>query len=315
MSMSRHVILGTGPVGCWIARALSNMGHTAIAVNRSGERPELLPDDVDVVAADVLDVEALAEAVPFASVIYQALNPPYHQWHQLFPALQASAMGLAMETGARYVSIDNLYMYDARSTITEDSPVHPRSTKGELRARMADELMEAHEVGQIRAAVLRSSDYYGPGVTASALAERVFGNLITKKKAQVLGSATQLHSFAYIEDVGRAAAMLGTTEEALGRIWIAPHAPPRTQGDLVERACKTLGLPVRMSVVSPLKLRLAGLFDSGARETVEMAYAFTRPFVVDSARIQRTFDLSPTSVDVAIGRTVKWYLTRGGARR
>jgi nucleoside-diphosphate-sugar epimerase len=291
------------------------MHHDVLAVNLSGERPDLMPREVDVVAADASDPAALAEAVPFASVIYQALNPPYHRWPQLFPQLQSSAIELAQETGARYVSIDNLYMYDATSTITEDSAVEPRSAKGELRARMADAVLEAHEVGQIRAAILRSSDYYGPGVTQSALAERVFGHLIDKKKAQVLGSATRPHSFAYIEDVGRAAAMLGTSEEALGRIWIAPHVAPLTQGEMVEKACAALEVPVRMSVISPLMLRLAGLFDSGARQMVEMAYTFTEPFVVDSTRIERTFAVPPTRVDTAIARTARWYIKHKGEAR
>jgi hypothetical protein len=83
---------------------------------------------------------------------------------------------------------------------------------------------------------------------------------------------------------------------------------------MVAKACTALQIPVRMSVVSPLMLRLAGLFDSGARQMVEMAYEFTEPFVVDSTRIQRTFAMSPTPTDVAISRTVLWYLQRGGKR-
>jgi len=310
MSMDLHVILGTGPVGCWTARALDAMGHQVKAVNRTGLRPSLMRKSIDVVALDASDPEALTRFAAGASVIYQALNPSYHQWAQYFPALQAAAIAAADATGARYISIDNLYMYDSSATMTETSPIAPRSTKGELRARMADELMEAHELGTIRAAVLRSSDYYGPGVVQSAMAERVFGNLVAGKKAQVLGSATTPHSFAYIEDVGRAAAVLGTSEEALGGIWMSPHAPARTQGEMVEKACTALGVPLRMSVVSPMMLRLAGLTSLDAREMVEMAYEFTDPFVVDSTKIQRAFALTPTPIDVAIERTARWYKER-----
>ncbi|MEI6243961.1 MAG: NAD-dependent epimerase/dehydratase family protein [Acidobacteriota bacterium] len=315
MSVSLHVILGTGPVGCWIAHALCDMGHEVRAINRTGRRSALMPSPVDVVAADAFDSAALIAATGRASVIYQALNPAYHRWHQDFPALQSSALDAAHAAHARYVSIDNLYMYDASSTMTEDSPVAPRSRKGALRARMAEEVWSAHELGDVRVAVLRSSDYFGPGVTVSAMADMVFGNLLKKKKAQVLGSATQPHSWAYIEDVGRAAAMLGTSEDALGHTWIAPHAAPRTQREMVERACNAMGVPMRMSVISPFMLRLAGLFNAGAREMVEMSYEFTAPFVVNSTRIQRTFAMSPTPLDEAIERTVrwyKWYTARGG---
>jgi nucleoside-diphosphate-sugar epimerase len=54
-------------------------------------------------------------------------------------------------------------------------------------------------------------------------------------------------------------------------------------------------------------LRLAGLFSPGAGESVEMMYEFTEPFEVDSNRIQRTFGLEPTPIDVALHRTVDWY--------
>jgi len=314
MSMALHVILGTGPVGCWTARALSAMGYDVRAINRTGHRPALMPAAVEVVAANAADPVALTAASARAAVIYQALNPPYHQWPRYFPALQAAAIHAARETHARYVSIDNLYMYDASAPMTEDSPVSPRSRKGELRARMADDLLDAHELGQIRATILRSSDYYGPGVVQSALAEMVFGNLVARKKAQVLGSATEPHSFAYIEDVGVAAAALGTSEDALGRVWIAPHASARTQGDMVDKACSVLGIPRRLSVISPFMLRLAGVFSPGARASVEMAYEFTEPFVVDSTKIQRSFALTPTPIDVGIARTVRWYLERRNAR-
>ena len=63
----------------------------------------------------------------------------------------------------------------------------------------------------------------------------------------------------------------------------------------------------RISVVSPLMMRLVGLFIPDARASVEMMYEFTAPFVVNSARIEREFELSATPVTVAIERTVAWY--------
>ena len=167
--------------------------------------------------------------------------------------------------------------------------------------------MAWHQSGDIRAAALRSSDYYGPGVHGSALGEMVFGNLVSGKKAQIGGSANQPHSFAYIEDVGRAAVALGTREDALGRAWIAPHAPACTQGEMVEKASHSLNVKTQIAVISPLMMRLAGLFISGARASVEMMYEFTEPFVVDSNLIQRECGLEPTPIEIAVERTVRWY--------
>ena len=302
-----HVIFGTGPVGCWIARALREQNIPVLAVNRSGKRPDLLPDDVEMVAADASDHQQAKDVAKGAATIYQALNPPYHLWHKYFPSLQAGALAAAKAVGARYVSIENLYMYDSSKPMAEDSPIAPRSKKGDLRAKMADEVMVAYQRGDVRATSLRSSDYYGPGVLGSAMGEMVFGNLVAGKKAQVGGSAKMPHSWAYIEDVGRAAVTLGTHEEALGKVWIAPHAPACTQGEMVEIACRVLGIDPQITVVSPLMIRIVGLFVPGARASVEMMYEFTEPFVVDSKRIQSTFGLQPTPVDTGIERTVSWY--------
>jgi nucleoside-diphosphate-sugar epimerase len=305
-----HVILGTGPVGCWTARSLVDRGLSVLAVNRSGRRPGLLPSEVDVTAADATDAGQLAAAVARADAVYQAMNPPYDKWHEVFPSLQASALAAAARAGARYVSVENLYMYDSTAVMTEDSPQRPVSKKGELRRRMADEVAAAHARGDVEVVQLRSSDYYGPGVTGSALGDRVFPPLIAGKKAQVGGSATQPHSFAYIEDVGRAAAELGVRDEAVGRVWFAPHAPAVTQGEMVAVICRELGMPPAVSVISPMMMRLAGLFVPGARETVEMLYEFTRPFVVDSSRIHGELGLAATPVDEGVRRTVAWYRER-----
>lgn len=301
------VIFGTGPVGCWTARALCRQRRAVRAVNRDGVRPDLMPADVEIVKADAADPTQASKAAKGASVVYQALNPPYHLWHEFFPGLQAGALAAAKAANARYVSIENLYMYDSSKPMTEDSPVAPVSKKGALRQNMAEEVMAAHMRGEVRATALRSSDYYGPGVLGSALGERVFGNLVGGKKAQIIGSMKMPHSFSYIEDVGRAAAALGTNDKALGQVWIAPHAPARTQGEMVEEVCRVLGIEPRISTVSPLMMRLAGLFTPAARASAEMMYEFTAPFVVDSSRIERELGLSATPITVAIERTIAWY--------
>lgn len=302
-----HVIFGTGAVGCWTARALREMDIPVRAVNRSGKRPDLMPANVEMFAADVSDHAQAIEAAKGATVIYQALNPEYHQWHEYFPGLQAGALAAAKAVGARYVSIENLYMYDSSQPMTEDSPIRPKSKKGELRAKMADDVISAHQRGEIQATALRSSDYYGPGVIGSAMGEMVFANLVAGKKAQVGGSASKPHSWAYIEDVGKAAAILGTREEALGKVWIAPHAPAVTQGDVVEMASEILAIEPQIAVISPFMMQLAGLFIPGARATVEMMYEFTEPFVVDSSKFEKTFGMKATPMEDAIRETVHWY--------
>lgn len=302
-----HVLFGTGPVGCWTARALREMDIPVRAINRSGRRPALMPGDVEIVSADASDPHQAVEAAKGAAVIYQALNPPYHLWGEFFPGLQAGAMAAAKAAGARYVSIENLYMYDSSLQISENSAIRPRAKKGELRAKMADEVMAAHRRGEIRATALRSSDYFGPGVLGSAMGEMVFGYLVHGKKAQLNGSADVPHSWAYIEDVGRAAAILGTRDSALGQVWIVPHAPAVTQRQIMAIAGQNLGAAARFSVISPFIMRLAGLFVPAARASVEMMYEFTKPFIVDSSKFETTFGMQAVPLQEGVRETIGWY--------
>ena len=314
MSDTLHVVLGTGPAGRWIARTLSERGARVRAVNRSGKRPELMPSDVEVVSADVSDPEQAIRAAEGAAVLYQALNPPYHLWPELFPGLQAGALAAAKASGARYISIDNLYMYGlADGALTEDSPIAPCSRKGELRARMGAEVLAAHESGEIRAAILRSSDYYGPGVTLSAFGERTFKPLLAGKGGEAVGSEDLVHSFAYIEDVAEAAVVLGTRDDALGGVWFTPHAAAQPQRAMIDEASRLAGVKPRVNVVSPLMLRVVGLFSPSIREMNEMMYEFTNAFVVDSGKIEREFGLGATPLAEGLSRTLAWYRKRATA--
>ena len=310
MAKDLVVIFGTGPVGCWTACALVEMGFDVRAVNRSGVRPVLLPERADLRVADVADDRQAAGAAAGAVAVVQALNPPYHRWHELFPALQKSALAAAERHGARYVSIENLYMYDAGAPIREDSPLRPMGRKGDLRWRMAEEVMAAHVRGDVRATQLRSADYYGPGVTGSAWGERVFAPLLAGKAAQLTGSLDVPHAVAYIEDVGRAAAARGGRAAARGPAGVAPPPPPRTPRALVALAAAAAGVPPKASGMGPLMMRIGGLFVPQAREMVEMMGQFTRPFEVDSGRIQRDFGLTPTPLAEGMARAVAWYRER-----
>jgi nucleoside-diphosphate-sugar epimerase len=315
MSEPLHVIFGAGPVGTWTANALIERGLPVRLVSRSGRRPALLAQDAEVRSADLSDPAQAAAEASGAAVVYQALNPPYHRWHELFPGLQAAALAAAGKAGARYVSIDNLYMYDpSTGPIGEATRIAPRSRKGELRARMAAEVLAAHERGEVQAAILRSSDYYGPGVLGSALGERVFPPILAGKAGEALGALDVPHSYAYIEDVGRAAAELGLRDEAPGDVWITPHAPAVTQRDVIDGIFAAIGQPPRYRTVGRGALRFAGLFTAGAREMVEMMYEFTEPFVVDSSRIEDAFGLRATPLEEGVARTVAWYREHARAR-
>ena len=73
------------------------------------------------------------------------------------------------------MAFENLYMYGPTEGVplTEDLPYDATGLKGRTRARMAQDLMEAHRAGKVRVAIGRASDYFGPRGLLTAMGERV----------------------------------------------------------------------------------------------------------------------------------------------
>jgi nucleoside-diphosphate-sugar epimerase len=212
-----HVVFGTGPVGTSVMEALMQRGRRRVRmVNRSGRAS--VPEGVEVVGGDATHEVFAREVSQGASAFYFALNPPYNKWSELFPPLQAGVLEGAASAGAKLVAMENLYMYGPTGghPLTEDLPYAPNTRKGAVRARMSEELMEAHSSGRVRVAMGRASDAFGARVLVSAAGEQVFGRAVQGKSAQVAGDPDQPHTYTYVPDVGRGLTVLGEREEALG---------------------------------------------------------------------------------------------------
>jgi nucleoside-diphosphate-sugar epimerase len=303
-----HVVFGTGPVGKSVMDELIRRGPRRVRmVNRSGKAS--MPEGVEVLGGDATDVTFAREATEGASVVYFALNPPYDKWPELFPRLQAGVLEGATSAGAKLVAMENLYMYgptDGRP-LTEDLPYTANTRKGKVRARMSNELMEAHTSGKVRVAIGRASDYFGPRVLTSAAGEQVFGRAVQGKSAQVAGDPDQPHTYSYVPDIGKGLVILGEREEALGQAWHLPSPETVTTRQFVEIIFEEVGKPARVQAAPKILLRAMGLFNPGMREILEMLYEFEEPFVVDDSRFEREFGEQATPLREAIQRTVRWY--------
>src|ERR671910_3859998 len=164
-----HVVCGTGAVGMAVMDELVQRGPRRIRmINRSSRAR--VPHGVEVVGGDAMDEGFTREASEGASVVYFTLSPPYYKWPELFPGLQAGVLEGAANAGAKLIAMENLYMYgptDGRP-LTEDLPFAANTRKGRVRARMSEELMEAHTSGRVRVSIGRASDFFGPRALASA---------------------------------------------------------------------------------------------------------------------------------------------------
>jgi nucleoside-diphosphate-sugar epimerase len=308
----RHVIFGTGAIGLATLAALRHRGERVRMVNRSGSAA--VPDDVEIVGGDASDPGFATAAATGAQVVYQTLNPPYHLWVELFPALQAGVLAAAQATGARMVSMENVYMYGrpGGQPLTETRSYAAHTKKGQLRARMARELLAAHRAGRVSVAIGRASDYFGPrGGAQSNLGDRVFRPALAGKTATIVGDPDQPHTYTYIPDIGEGLAVLGEHPDAPGEVWHLPNDPQtQTTRQLVASIYRLAGRPrTKMRGTPPLVLRALGVINPTVRELVELQYQFEEPFIVDSSKMATKLNVHATPLEQALAETLASYRT------
>lgn len=182
------------------------------------------------------------------------MNPPYDTriWAELVPRYMDNLIAAARRTGARLVVLDNVYMLGRPGgrPLDEDTPPNPCSRKGEIRARAAERLFEAHRRGEVAATADRASDFYGPGGTLTHLGDRFWRPALAGKTARVLVNPNMVHTYHYIPDVAAGLLTLGCAEsDVYGRPWMLPCASAVTMRELVARFSRKPGREIKLAHV------------------------------------------------------------------
>ncbi len=301
-----HVVLGAGGgIGGALVEELAAQGRRVRGVTR---RSIVGPAGVETMTTDVSTPEGAAAAVEGAAVVYHAIQPPYTDWSP-FPTLTRTIADATGAAGAKLVLADNLYMYGpVDGPIREDSPTRPASQKGRIRLEMAEQLLAMHRRGDVRVAIGRASDYYGPGGVNSALGEQLFGAAVRGRKSRWLGDPDVPHTEHPLTDIARGLLVLGDRDEADGEVWHLPAAAPMTGRAFVELVYRTAGHPVAFTPTSRGMVRLAGVFVPIVRATHEVMYQWDEPFTIDASRFLSAFGpFEPTAHEEAVAATVAWF--------
>ncbi len=308
--MSTHVIIGAGPVAHATATELLAKGLAVRSVTRSGSGE--MPAGVDRELADAADEAAILHATRGAAAIYNCANPPYDKWVSDWPPIAAALLAAAEKHGAVLATMSNLYGYGPSTRpFKETDPLVSPGKKGEVRAAMWNQAIEAHRAGRVRVTEARASDFIGPRVLDANMGSRVVDNILAGKAVGLMGKLDVPHAITAMGDIGVAMAVLGTDERALGRAWHVPTAPAQTQREIVAGLCKAAGVPmVKARAMPSIALTIGGLFVPMLRELREVEYQFAAPFDLDSSDFTDTFGISATPLEQTYKDTVEWFRTR-----
>ena len=296
-----QTILGAGGIiGHEASYCLSEFSDQIRQVSR---KPRQVNTSDQIFPADLRNESDVRAAVKGSKVVYLTVGLPYDTkiWKESWPKIMTNTINACKEHDCKLVFFDNVYMYgNVDGLMKEDTPYNPCSKKGEIRAKIARQLTEEMEKGNIMALIARSADFYGPKATNTYIGPMLFDKLKSGSKPQFMLNANTKHSFTYTPDAARAMAMLGNMEEAYGQVWHLPtDENVLTMKEWAELASPYFNRKSNYSILSPMMIKMASWFSPVVKESQEMLYQFKYDYMFDSSKFNKKY-FRPTSYAAGI---------------
>jgi nucleoside-diphosphate-sugar epimerase len=305
MPATIHTILGAnGIIASSLARELTERQLPVRLVSR---HPNSIPG-ATTHPADLTDPVQTLDSIRDSTIVYCCVGLPYNFsiWRQQWPRIIDNIIAACRQTGAKLLFFDNVYMYgETAAPMTEETPYNPSSRKGDLRARIATQLMSEVRKGHIIASIARSADFYGPGANKTSVPDiLVFQRLVKGQRAQWLVNAKVRHSLTYVPDAARALRLLAEDDNSWNQVWHLPTAAhPLTGAGFIEQATAELKKASQYMVLPKWMIRLGGIFDRTTAELYEMLYQYESEYVFDSTKFETAYSFQPTSYEQGIRAT------------
>lgn len=294
-----HTILGAGgPTANAITKELLNHNPNETIRLVSRRPSKIAAPNLTWKKADLLNYAEVLEATNGSSVIYMCAGLVYDKniWQQQWPIVMQNLINATKETQARLIFFDNVYMYGlVKGPMLESTPYHPISVKGEVRAKIATQLMDEVKAGNLQATIARAADFYGTDSMNSFLDMMVLDKYAKKQSAQWIGDPKVLHNFTYIPDAGQAMYLLGQNPDAGNQIWHIPTAAPISGKAFIELAADIYAVKPAYSNINKFMLQMVGLFKKVVAGTVEMYYQYNHDYNFNSSKFENAFGVKPTS--------------------
>ncbi len=289
-------ILGAGgAIGNELVRLLAARKEPFRLVGRN---PRPAPGATEAVAADITDRDQTIRAVAGSRVVHLVVGLKYDHklWQEVWPRVMQNTIEACKRAGAKLIFFDNVYMYGrVNGPMTEETPFNPCSKKGEVRAKIATELINAWQSGTLTGMIARAADFYGPDTLNGVPNLLVFQPLSRNQKASWLVNDSVPHSYTYTPDAAQSLVQLAERATAWNQTWHVPTTPnPLTGKQFVTLAAKEFGVAPKYRVLSRPMIRFAGWFNPLVGESYEMLYQSDSPYLFDSSKFAREFGFTGT---------------------
>ncbi len=262
-------------------------------------------------AADLTSKKQTDEVLRGASVVLLCPGLKYDIdiWNKHWPLIMSNTIEACVKYNLKLIFFDNVYMLGrVKGPMTEETPFNPVSKKGELRAKIATQLLDEVRAGNITAMIARAADFYGPGVKTSVLNTLVFDKMAKKKRGQWFGNDEVVHSFTFTPDCGEALWLLSNKENAWNQVWNLPTAKPALTGkQIIDISAEIFGVSPKHSTMGKGMISFLGVFMKLMKEFKEMMYQYEEDYIFDSSKFEQAFNFKPTPYKEGIQITADSY--------
>ncbi|WP_049173331.1 NAD-dependent epimerase/dehydratase family protein [Lacticaseibacillus rhamnosus] len=298
-----QTILGSnGPIGQELAKELArNYTRDIRLVSR---HPRKVNQTDQLVAADLMNFDATSRAVAGSDIVYFTAGLPNDAdiWERQFPVMTANIIKACEINHSNLVFFDNSYMYAKNNQVqTENSRFLPNGRKSQVRAKMAEMIIQEINSGNLTAVICRAPEFYGPNKTKSVTNTLIFNNLLAGKTVKIPLSDQTLRTLIWTPDASRAMALIGNTPDAYNQTWHLPTADSITYRQLIQLCQEITGQKIRKRVIPAWAFKLAGFFNKNARELQELLPRYAVDNIFSSDKFKKRFpDFRVTSFEEGI---------------
>ena len=303
-----YTILGAGGI---IANELvKSLVENQKRVRLVSRYPKPFGGATETMAANLTNAEEVNRAVAGSAVVFLTAGLQYNikVWERDWPVIMTNVINACKAANAKLIFFDNVYAYGlVEGKMTEDAPYHPSSRKGKVRAAIATQLMNEVKAGNITATIARSADFYGPGADKTGFLNLLIIDKFKKNSAAMwIGKDDQTHSYTYTPDAGKGLYLLSQDDSSWNQVWHLPTANPAPDGKgYVTLIAHAMNAKPKYMKLGGFILGLVGLFDTTIKEIKEMLYQNNYPYIFDSTKFEKHFNVKPTSYEEGIKETVK----------
>ncbi len=307
------IILGTGQLGMAILETLleKDPQDEIVLVNRSGKLNRELPENVQLITADVTNRHELECICREAQIIFSCTDVPYQQWQQFYPAAAEALVYTLQKTTARLVFADNMYSYgNVQGAVMQETMPHKATTKkGRVRAAVIEQLLLSGEDFNDRVAIVKAADFIGPRIHKGVLGTDFLHRLHHNKPILLFGKPMLPHTFTYIKDFALAMVTIAGAADAYGQIWHVPNAAAISVMDWIKLFEQETGRKVNVKILPKFLIKISGFFNSFIKELYELAYQFEHAYLVDHSKYAKRFGKHATDHLIIVKETVACFRT------